>query len=469
MLKRVEGYVSEWNMLKKEDKVIVGVSGGADSVCLLFMLLELQRKIPFEIIAVHVNHGLRGDAADADEKFVQDICKKHSVTCVIYQENIMNIAKERKLSVEEAGRDVRREVFLQTMQQHGGTKIALAHHMNDNVETFFMNAARGTGLKGLGGIKPIAGVYIRPLLCLERREIEEYLGNKGISYRVDDTNYSDEYMRNRVRNQVIPYMEKELNARVVPHLNETMKQLQEIQCYMEEEAEKYFDICVKKEENGYIVLEESFATVPKVFRPMILKKVLVKVGGREKDLGECHIQSLNQLMEKQVGRQVDLPYSMQAHRVYAGILVRKNKEELSGGFEMEIDLGEDGFQEFWWKDKHITCQLLKQIPSESERTEKSNTKWFDYDIIKDKLFVRTRQAGDYITIHPDGRTQKLKSFFVNEKVPQEKREEILLLVEGQHVLWVEGMRTNSIYQVSEHTKCVLEIKINKGESYGRDN
>ena len=145
MLKRVEDYIAKWDMLKKEDKVIVGVSGGADSVCLLFVLLELRKKIPFELVVVHVNHRLRGAEADADEKYVKQLCEEQGICCVVYSEDVEAIASQNKQSIEEAGRDVRRKAFACAMESYGGTKVALAHHMNDNVETFLMNAARGTG------------------------------------------------------------------------------------------------------------------------------------------------------------------------------------------------------------------------------------------------------------------------------------------------------------------------------------
>lgn len=469
MLQRVVDYVSKWDMLKKEDKVIVGVSGGADSVCLLFVLLKLQKKIPFELIVVHINHGLRGAEADADEEYVRKICDEQGLLCVVYSEDVEVIAKERKQSVEEAGRDVRREAFLRTAKLHGGTKIALAHHMNDNVETFFMNAARGTGVKGLGGIRPIAGEFIRPLLCLERKEIEQFLEENRIAYRTDATNASDAYMRNRVRNQVIPYMEKEMNARVVPHICETMRQLQEIQIFLEEQTKKYFEICVKQEEMGYIVLEESFAEISEVLRPLVLKEILVQISGREKDIGEVHLQNLQELMKKQVGRQIDLPYGVHARRVYEGVSVFQEKEKRVEMPAQKITFDGQDIQEFFWKGKRVVCRLLDKVPTEEERAQKINTKWFDYDIISQDLCLRTRQAGDYITIHPDGRTQKLKSFLINEKVPQERRDDMMLLADGHNILWIEGLRTNCRYHIGGHTKRVLEIQIDKGEGYGRDN
>lgn len=469
MLKRVEDYVLKWDMLKKEDKVVVGVSGGADSVCLLFVLLELQKKIPFELIVVHVNHGLRGVDADADEGFVKKICEEKGVPCIVYSKDVEGIANERKQSIEEAGRDVRREVFKKTMEIYEGTKIALAHHMNDNVETFLMNAVRGAGLKGLGGIKPVAGPFIRPLLCLERRDIEAFLESRRISYCTDETNASDVYLRNRVRNQVIPYMEKEMNVRAVSHISETMKHLQEIQNFLEELAKKYYGNCVKQEEMGYIVLEKPFAEIPEVIRPLVLKEVLVAICKKEKDLGEIHLQSLMELMKKQVGRQIDLPYGMMARRIYEGLLVQQALSEKESVPMFKVCFENTDIQEFRWKDIKIICRLLDKVPTEEERAQKNNTKWFDYDIIAEGVCIRTRQAGDYITIHPDGRTQKIKSFFINEKIPQEKRDEIMLVVDGQHVLWIDDLRANCVYQTGKHTKRVLEIQIDKGESYGRDN
>lgn len=469
MIKKVEDYIVKWNMLKEDDKIVVGVSGGADSVCLLFVLLELQQRIAFDLVAVHVNHELRGKDADEDEKFVKKLCEEQGVLCISYSKDVEAIAKERKLSLEEAGRDVRREIFLHTMREYGGTKIALAHHMNDNVETFFMNAARGTGLKGLGGIKPVSDMFIRPLLCLERKEIEEFLHNRGIEYCTDDTNATDEYMRNRVRNHIIPYMEKEMNSQVVSHISETMAQLQQLQMFLEEEIEKYFEVCVKKKKNGYIFKEDGFYTIPEAIRPLVFKKILVKVCGKEKDLGENHLQSLMQLMQKQVGKKIDLPYTMEAKRVYEGICVAKlDEQEEEEAPVVEIDFSDSEIQDIYWQGKHIVCRLLSEVPKESEKAQKNNTKWFDYDIISHKLAIRARRAGDYITIHPSGKTQKLKAFFVNEKIPQEKRKEIMLLADEQHVLWVEGFRTNCFYEAKEKTKRVLEIQVDEGERDGRE-
>lgn len=326
MLRKIKKYVEKWHMLEKGDKVIAGVSGGADSICLLFVLMELQKQIPFEIVVVHVNHGLRGAEADADEKYVKDMCEKHHIPYVSYLENIELIAKNRKQSMEEAGREVRREAFYRTMKTYGGTKIALAHHKNDNVETFMMNLARGTGLKGLGGICPVKEQIIRPLLCVERSEIEQYLKEQKIAYCIDKTNKSDDYTRNRIRNHIIPYFEREINPQTVSHINETMEFLREIQFFMQKQTEKYWETCVEMQGDTYVVKEEAYRSVPGTIQPLLLKQVLSSIAGKEKDIESVHLNILQELMEKQVGRKADLPYEMEARKGYRGIEISKKKE-----------------------------------------------------------------------------------------------------------------------------------------------
>ena len=460
---KVEQYVAKRNMIQKGDKLVVGVSGGPDSICLLFVLMELQKKLAFEMVVVHVNHGLRGESADADEAYVRKVCKEHGITCEVYRENVDLIAKERKQSTEEAGRDVRREAFGHTMEKHGGTKIALAHHMNDSVETFFMNLARGTGIQGMGGIRPIAGVYIRPLLCLERREIEEFLREKNIPYCTDSTNEEDDYTRNRLRNHVIPYLEKEVNARTVAHIGETMSQLQELQIFLQEQTEIYYKQCVKQHEKGYILLENSFFEVPVSLRPFIIKRVLVQICQKEKDIQEIHMQKILELFQKQVGRQIDLPYAMQGKRIYEGVYIYKKEVMDIDPMNVQVSFAKENRQEIEWGNIKVICRLLENASTDKIYMEKIDTMRFDYDIITHGVCIRTRQPGDYITIHPDGRRQKLKSFFINEKIPQEKRDKILLVADGDHILWVVGYRTNCVYQVGKYTKRVLEIQMDKGE------
>ena len=208
--KKVEQYIEQYQMIGRGDRIVTGVSGGADSVCLLFVLCELRKKLGFEVIVCHVNHQLRAEAAEQDEAYVKVI------------------AKNGKKSLEEAGRIVRSNAFETVCRESGANKIATAHHKNDNAETVLLNLARGSGLQGMCGIRPVYGNRIRPLLCLTRKEIEEWLEEEQISYCTDETNEEDEYTRNRIRHKILPVMEQEINRQTVEHINRLSLQAEEI-------------------------------------------------------------------------------------------------------------------------------------------------------------------------------------------------------------------------------------------------
>lgn len=468
MLEKVKSYVEKWHMLQSEDCVIVGVSGGADSVCLLFVLLELQKEMGFHMVAVHVNHGLRGREADEDQAYVTRLCAQHGILCEIYFRDVELIAKNGKQSTEEAGREVRRACLEEARFKHGGTKIALAHHQDDSAETFLFHLARGTGLKGLGGISPVKGNVIRPLLCVRRCDIEQYLKERNISYCIDSTNKSDTYARNRIRNHIIPYMEEKLNAKTVYHMNETMEQLRQVQKFLDEQTLAFRKQCVRETEKGYLILLETYETVPEVIRPLLLRNVLAEVTGKEKDIEAVHMKQLQELFAKQTGRRVDMPYQAEGRRVYGGVEIGLKTQDTMFVEEVSFDLqtSEAGFS---WGNKKIQCRIVDKIEIDAKARQKSHTKLFDCDIIKGMVSFRTRRPGDYITIHPDGGTQKLKSFFINEKIPREDRDKLLVVADGSHIIWIEGYRVNPVYQITQNTRRALEIQIDEGENYDRNN
>lgn len=477
MKKKVKEYIKKWNMLTRTDTVIVGVSGGADSVCLFYLMLELAEEEGFDLRAVHVNHMLRGEAADADEAYVRRICGEHHVELTCHRIDVQELSRREKLSQEEAGRIARRRVFEETARKCGKAKIALAHHQDDNAETFFLHAARGSKLKGLGGIYPVNGMYIRPLLCVTRKEIEAYLEKNGIDYCIDGSNEEDTYTRNRIRNHVLPYFTEYINPRTVEHLNGAMEQLREIQGFMERRTEAAVNSCVvKKSFAEYFVDGERLAQEDEVIRPMVLRKVLTELGGMEKDIQEIHVQILLELMEKQTGRSVNLPYGMRALRTYGGILLERPEREMRDGQrdtkqqeEQMIPLETQSEGTVVYRQFQISWRIFPISESKQSLPKKTYTKWFDYDIMEHSIGVRTRRSGDRIVIDRQGSTQKLKSYFINEKIPAGIRDSIPLIAEGREILWIAGYRQSKAYQVTERTTTILEITINGGTCNGGDN
>lgn len=464
MVKKVAAFAAEYQMLEKGDKVIAGISGGADSVCLLLMLLELQKQIPFEVIVVHINHGLRGETARRDEEFVENLCRQYHLPIEICREDVELFAQKGKQSLEEAGRNVRRAAFQRISKKYGGTKIALAHHKNDNAETLLMNLARGSGLSGLVGIHPVSGRIIRPLLCLTRAEIEQFLLEKNMTYCVDETNASNNYTRNRIRNRILPLLETEVNEKAVIHMADTASQLLKVYEYMEEQEKICYQNSVRRVEYGLLFEKAPYEEMPDVFQGMIWKHMMREVSGKEQDIHRSHIESLSELMKKQVGRQVNLPYGMRAERCYEGVCISMEKQRQKEGETecVDIDFQQDG--KIRIGNRILSYRTVNQMEeSDVLQEEKVYTKYFDYDIIKRTVTVRTRRPGDYITIDGEGRTQKLKSYFINEKIPRQERERLLLLAEGSHVLWIIGYRRGYAYHVKPHAEKIIEISINKGE------
>lgn len=454
MYQKVKAYVKKWHMLQKEDSVIAGISGGADSVCLLFMLLKLQKELGFALMAVHVNHGIRGAEAERDEAYVKRLCRQWNVRLKVYRENVPAYAKEHGMTEEEAGRDIRRTCFCKVLKEWGGTKIALAHHENDNVETLLWNLCRGTGIRGLGGIAPVNDVWIRPLLCVKRQEIESYLKKRGISYCTDTTNADRRYMRNRIRMDVIPYLEDCVNTESVSHMGKTMERMYELEQYILEEVGQYKESCTDWKNGRRIIRQTEYTRIPKALRDNVLHAILCETAGRRKDIEEVHVQMLRDLFTKQVGKRIDLPYGVTAIRTYEGVRFEKNIPEASyAGDENEL----------------FSIRVFDREPGNVTFPEKIYTKWFDYDIIKNTVKIRHRIAGDSIVINRYGGRKKLKQYFTDQKVPQEDRDKIWIAADGDEVLWIVGYRQSQKYQITEKTTKILEIQYYGGEENGRDN
>lgn len=483
-MEKIRNFIKKYDMLTTEDYVIAGVSGGADSVCLFFVLLALKSELGIHFAVVHVNHGLRGEAADQDEEFVRQLCEKYAVPLEVLRVHLESIAKKRKQSVEEAGRMVRREAFEEACRKYHGTRIALAHHQNDNAETLLWNLARGTGLSGMGGIRPVNGKYIRPLLCMSRIEIERFLQERNLSFCTDETNADTTYTRNKLRHVILPVLEKEVNSQAVRHMNEAMAQVWEIQDYMqtcsEEAFEKYAEISTEHS-RACVIKKEIREKYPDILCRMVIRRAMELVMGQMQEVGRTHICTVQELFQKQVGRSLELPFSVKAVRTYEGVRLYQTQEK-------ELNLPEEKQQfadpadearrtlcnwphplcvpgETRVSNLHLTirCSIFPKTESFSmkEIPEKTYTKWFDYDIIKEAPCIRTRQSGDHITIDQAGHHQKLKSWLINQKIPAGERGNILCIADGSEIMWILGYRMSSAYQISSHTKRILQIEVVK--------
>ena len=467
--RKIQEYCSRHHMLQEGDGVVLGVSGGADSVCLLFVLLSLREQWKLKLHVVHVNHGIRQDAAE-DANYVKALCEKYNVPFYLYERDIPVLARVKGCSEEEAGRMARYEAFEEILQKQDCQKIAVAHNSNDRAETMLFHLFRGTGLAGLASIRPVRGQIIRPILCLQRWEIEAYLTEKQIHYQHDSTNDSDDYTRNKIRHNILPYAEQEIVQGSVANMVRTADILAETENYIEEQVQKAIKNCVTikdVEPPIYSIDRKTFLQEHILIQKQLLLQLLKQLSPGQKDIAAIHVEDILSLFTKEGNRTIHLPYQIRGSRQYEEILLEKAKEVVVNKREpIIIDLQKLSEEEVCIplsQTEKVFLSLLnvgKEEINYEEIPENQYTKWFDCDKIKECLMFRTRQGGDFLCIKGQEALQhkKLKDYMISEKIPKKRREELPLLAEGSHVLWLVGYRMSEYYKVDASTKRILQVR-----------
>ena len=461
VLKNVRKQILKLHMIEPNDRILVGVSGGADSVALLLVLKEIQKELEFTLEAIHVEHGIRGAESQADQSFVEELCKSLQVDYHSYSVDVPEYARRNGLGLEEAARLMRYEIFEKEALLRKA-KIALAHHMEDNAETILFQMARGSSLNGLCGMQPVregtSGViYIRPLLSIHRKDIENYLDEQQQAFCTDSTNADIEYSRNYIRKVILPDLTK-INAQAVSHINESASYLSDVRDFMEKEVESAWEDIATVGES--IVLDiEKIKVLHLVLQKEIIYKAIGIMAGGKKDISSVHVEQVLGLSQNQSGKEISLPNQLTAIRENATIRLFFSKEK-SDRIENDIFVSEEELK----NPKEINCgkgtfsiRIFNRHESEGEIPRKTYTKWFDYDKINSGFCIRTRRSGDYLIYDEKGHHKKLKQYFVDEKIPVTKRDEVFVLAKEDVILWVVGGRISEHVKVTETTKTIVEI------------
>lgn len=452
MLNRIEKFIDTYHMILEGEHVIAGVSGGADSVCLLAVLKELAYRKKFELEALHVNHMLRGSEADSDAAYVKELCKAWGIPLHSVSYDVAEYAKNSHMSLEEAGRKLRYEELQMRAEQYERAKIAVAHHQDDQAETVLHQILRGSSLKGAGGIRPVRGNIIRPLLCVTRHEIEQYLQERKIAFCIDRTNLEEDYARNKLRNKVIPYLTKEINTECVSNLNHLAMDLQEGYDYIRAQAQKIFENA-DKQEHSISFLAERLMEAPSVLRRETIRMALEALAGTSKNITRKHIEAVEELIFGQVSKRVTLPYHLTAVRDYQSLVIC---DETAGELrEFSYPFADCTPEDFRW--------YASDFDGDWKKITNDYTKVLNYDTIKDTIEIRKRLPGDYITIDRSGKKKLLKAFFIDEKIPKEYRDRIWLVTSGSHVLWIVGYRISEVLKTTEATARVLVVTVRRKE------
>ena len=310
MKQKVIETIRKYNLIEDGDKIVLGVSGGPDSISMLNILKEIKDEqiIKFEIYVAHINHMIREEAID-DEKYVENYCNKNNIKCHIKRIDVVKIANDKKIGTEEAGRKARYEFFEEILKRTNSNKIAIAHNINDKIETIIMHLLRGSGLSGLKGIEPIRdNKFIRPLIECERSEIEQYCEKYELNPRIDKTNFENEYTRNKIRNIVIPYIKQEFNPNIVQTLSRLSDVAIEEIKYISKQTQKiYQQILIEKEDRQIILNLKKFNKQEKIIKSQLILLTTKQLMGSTQGIEKIHIEDIIKLCSNNVGNKYLTP------------------------------------------------------------------------------------------------------------------------------------------------------------------
>ncbi|MCR4843059.1 MAG: tRNA lysidine(34) synthetase TilS [Eubacterium sp.] len=461
-------YIREYEMVSPGERVFIALSGGADSVCLLLCLRELSSALGITVGAVHIEHGIRGQASLDDAEFVRELCERLGVPLVSRSFDVPRIAGEGGTGLEEAARGVRYETFASLLSGGQCDKVAIAHHCGDMVETVLFNLARGSSLAGLSGIKPVRGRYIRPLLWAQKSEIEEYLAARGQDFVTDESNADETYSRNRLRHTVVPELEK-VHAGAAGNIARAAMLLGEADSYFKREAARFCAEYVTGSEEELSVEIDELCKPDAPLPSYVIYDCIVRVRGGAKDITQAHVDAVGGILHSGTGASVDLPGGLTAAVSY-GRLTFGKRESGNDNYSREeacVDVGELPF-ECEFGGYKVTFSAETVASWEEIRRDNRCTKYIDCGKIMDGMQLRYPRRDDYLVIDDAGHTKRLNRLFIDSKVPAEKRERFPVLCDGSRVIWALGLRFSKSHCVSDLGESIVRIDITEIDDEGRN-
>jgi tRNA(Ile)-lysidine synthase len=466
---KVLDFINRHSLLYPGEKVIIGVSGGADSVCLLHILHRLQDKLSIELHVAHLDHTLRGKDSAADASFVSRLARKLKISATIESADVKKYSKDRKLSTEEASRELRYQFFARVIAEQDAGCVTVAHSRNDNVETILLHLLRGTGIAGLRGLQPKSVLQIgeerlrinvvRPLLLFSRSDIEKYCLDNGLKPRTDASNVSVNYTRNRIRHELIPLL-RTYNTRIDDALLRLSAIAGEEMNFLEEQTAHIWAELAEEEGSGISLDVAKLGLLPGVLQNQVLRWAIKFVSGDTRDIEAEHIEAMSRFLKKPAGKMLALPHGVRVHRGYNRLVVSLDENAPSPfpPIEEEYSLQVPGETVFpgWRVRSKITA-------SQPPKFEQGFSAVFDLSKCRQPLTVRRYKSGDiFQPLGMKGKKSVLR-FMSDSRVPGPWRSSIPLVCSGDKVIWVVGWRMDESVKIKASTSRILKLKFERAE------
>jgi tRNA(Ile)-lysidine synthase len=453
---KVKETIKKYSLLNPGDRVLVAVSGGPDSVCLLAVLQALANDLDLTLHIAHLDHMFRGKESADEALFVSKLAKKFVIPATIEKFDVPAYCLERGLSPQEGAREVRYDFLQRAAATAGASLIATGHTANDQAETFLMRLIRGAGASGLSAIPPARENIIRPLIETTRDEVLKYLNDRELAFVTDSSNIKPVYTRNRIRMEVLPVLQR-FNPRIVATLAAEAGQLRDEDEAIEGYCTTLSDSILVQKENAVFVKRNEFNTLPPAFRRRLLKKASDLAGMESSGLSRIQIDEAIAFMAvAQTGRTMGLPPGLTIGREYDRFVISARSG--TEGYSNIIMI--PGMTVIPELRMEIETVVAGQVPEEREDINYVWQALFDYDKIGPILTLRNRLPGDWFCpAGMAGKRKKIQDYFVDEKIPRRKRDLVPLLCSGEDILWVVGLRTDERCLPGPATKRVLIVRV----------
>ncbi|MBT4332446.1 MAG: tRNA lysidine(34) synthetase TilS [Candidatus Cloacimonetes bacterium] len=455
-IERFEQYSVKHKLFKSGEKILVGFSGGADSTALLLALWHLKSKYGYSLLAAHVNYDLRGDDSKLDEQYARKFCFDRNISIVV-----KNITIDSTSNVENHAREVRFKYFNNLRKLYKIQKIVLGHNREDQAETLLFRMFRGSGYTGIKGISPITDDVVHPLLSFSRKDITSYLELEGIKWREDLSNKDNTYSRNKIRNQMIPWIQEHLNPNVVTKLYETAEIFSETDDILESLAKRRFlKAQIKHSKDECRLSTKIIKKTRSVLRYYVYKEAYSRINGNSKDFYHNNFIEIENLLTSDGSKQIYLPNNVYVFKEYDELIFTNIDFSKSENIENEKEITSLRNRSTF-EDYRIIMKKLKKMPTKRNLFEDKDIAYLDLDKTSFPITIRHRKPGD--RFHPLGmqHNKKLKDFLIDEKVPKFDRDKVLIFCDKEKIIWLAGYRIDDRVVTSEQTQNILQISIEK--------